>query len=169
MKTALSCGGNLGDVVSSIHQAGTLLCRHGMKSLQFSSFYVTSPVECLPGTPDFINSVITGDWPYSVNSLLKLCKNIEADAGRDPNHPRNSDRPLDLDIVIFGNKEIRSEHLTIPHPLAASRLFVLIPLAEIAGDWLFPGENTTVTKILDRFKTSAEYQKIIQHKLPENS
>lgn len=163
-RTALSLGGNQGDVAASFKNALKSLAANGMTDIRVSSFYRTSPVGCAEGTADFINAALTGLWPESVEKLLELCRKLEMAAGRKEDHPKFSDRPLDIDIIFFGESILKKPGLIVPHPEAAKRLFVLIPLAEIAGEYLFPGRNVTVSGLLERFKDMEEYSNILRCK-----
>ena len=163
-KTALSFGGNQGDVISNFRTALKELAANGMTDIRVSSFYRTKPVACAEGTADFINAAATGFWPGSAERLQGLCKELESSAGRAPEHPKFSDRPLDIDIIFFGGAVFKKPGLTVPHPEAAERLFVLVPLAEIAGEWLFPGRNESVSSLLENFNDTVEYQDILNGK-----
>ena len=137
-KVALALGGNQGDVPQHFSDAIAKLERNGLSNISCSSCYVTSPVDCQEGAPDFVNGALTGEWDGAPDELLALCKRLEREAGRPEEYERNSDRPLDLDIVLFGDEAYTSERLTIPHKEMDKRLFVLEPLAEVAPDMLHP-------------------------------
>ena len=92
-----------------------------------------------PGTPAFLNGALSGLWSGTAEELLLLCQKIEAENGRPPDHAHYVSRTLDLDIILFGRQIIREPALTIPHPLAVHRSFVMTPLREIEpemADWL---------------------------------
>jgi 2-amino-4-hydroxy-6-hydroxymethyldihydropteridine diphosphokinase len=144
----LALGGNLGDVPHTFRRAIDALQDAGMKKIKVSSFRQTAPVDCVPGSADFINAAICGVWHDTPETLLMLCQQLEFDAGRPRKHGINSPRPLDIDIIIFGEHQISLPHLTIPHPETGNRLFVLEPAAEIAPDCLVPGLNHTFSKLL---------------------
>jgi len=152
---ALSLGGNLGDVEACFRFAFSKLEAGGFALEKASSLYRTSPVGCEAGAPDFWNAAAIGLWPRSPQELLVLCKAIEAESGRPSNHPRWHSRTLDLDILLFGELELRSPALTIPHPEACSRSFVLQPLAEIAGAWTMPGKGFSVSSLLEALPASS--------------
>lgn len=150
IKTALALGGNLGNVAGAFKLAAVKLEAGGMINIKLSSFHCTSPVGCAPGSPDFLNAALTGEWPGSAEELFALCQQIERQAGRAPMHEINSPRTLDLDIILFGNQIINSDRLRIPHPRAAQRLFVIAPLAEIAPAMRFPDSGEKVSDILEK-------------------
>lgn len=165
VKTAIGLGGNLGNIEETFSMAAEGLKKAGLENIRMSSIYKTVPVGCEPGTPDFLNAVLTGTWKSSVERLFDLCKSLEEKAGRPRIHPRYASRPLDLDMLLFGSLVCGSHELTIPHKEASNRLFVLVPLAEIASDWIFPDTKRTVSETLKEFKGSSEYEKILNSKL----
>ncbi len=146
---ALSLGGNQGKVAETFKWAMTELDKAGLSGIKVSANYATGPVGCVPGTPDFINAAAIGIWNGSPQELLKVCKNLEARAGRPNDHPRYASRTLDLDILFFGNMVCRGLELTLPHPEVLKRRFVLVPLAEIVPEWNVPGTSITVRQALD--------------------
>ena len=118
-----------------------------------SSLWQTSPVDCPPGSPPFVNAVAgfaprTDETP---ESLLKKLRALEKESGRAPKKIFNEPRPLDLDLIAFG-KEIRNTaELDLPHPRAHLRRFVLQPLSEIAPELVLPGQGKTVSELLAGF------------------
>ncbi len=121
-----------------------------------SLLWETAPVDCPSGSPAFINAVIAfrprpAETP---ESLLAKLQDLEREFGRRPKQVLNEPRPLDLDIIAFG-VEIRSKpELTIPHPRAHLREFVLGPLNEIAPDLVLPGQELSVKALLRRLRSS---------------
>lgn len=128
----LALGGNLGDTPSIFLKAISALQAAGFRVREVSTFLQTMPVGCEPGAPDFTNAALCGFWEDTPLKLLALCQKIEQDLGRPQDHPHWNSRTLDIDIISFGTRRIHSERLTIPHPLAKERDFVMIPLQEIA-------------------------------------
>ncbi len=157
---ALSLGGNLGDVSATFKSAAADLAQAGVTDIKLSSFYRTAPVGCVPGTPDFINAALTGNWTGSVEELHELCRSLEVKNGRPRDHEAYASRTLDVDIVFFGSEKINTADLTIPHKEASNRLFVLVPLADIAGDWTFPGTDSSVNDVLKPFKKTDEFKEL---------
>lgn len=153
-RVALAVGGNTGDISANFRMAFKELEAGGLCNIRTSKFYRTSPVGCAPDAQDFINGALVGGWGGTPEELLALCKKIEEKAGRPATHDKNSDRTLDLDIIFFGDRTYKSGDLTIPHPEAAKRLFVMVPLADVAGGWLFPGRNLSVKNFLDRLASA---------------
>ena len=150
----LSLGGNLGDVAASFDIAIAKLEEAGLCDIRRSSSYITEPVGCTPGTPDFMNMALSGTWFGSADELLRVCKKIEAEGGRPNDHEPYASRTIDVDIVLFGNEQIDKPELKIPHPELKKRYFVLIPAVEIVPDWKYPGSNTSLKEILDELLIS---------------
>jgi 2-amino-4-hydroxy-6-hydroxymethyldihydropteridine diphosphokinase len=128
-----------------------------------SSLLETKPVDCPPGSPNFVNAVVAliprrGETP---ESLLQKLQKLEKEFGRVPKKILNESRPLDLDIIAFGNEVRATPELTLPHPRAHLRQFVLQPLAELAPNLILPGQSRAVSELLKQL-TSAE----IVRKLP---
>jgi 2-amino-4-hydroxy-6-hydroxymethyldihydropteridine diphosphokinase len=159
----IALGSNLGNSREILNQAFSSLQEFSDSSLLKSSFFETEPVDCPPGSPNFINAVaaITPRPVETPESLLKKLQKIEKEFGRTPKKVLNEARPLDLDLVAFGNEIRNTPELTLPHPRAHLRQFVLQPLAEIAPDLVLPGQGETAAKLF-RQLTSAE----VVRKLP---
>jgi 2-amino-4-hydroxy-6-hydroxymethyldihydropteridine diphosphokinase len=90
--------------------------------------------------PDFWNAVLECDWGGDARSLLAACLAIEQRLGRVRDVP-GGPRPIDLDVLLYGDEVIRAPGLTIPHPRLHERLFVLEPLVELAPDLIVPGRG----------------------------
>ena len=135
----IALGGNLGDVPAAFRRACESLSDAGFRIRRFSSLRTTAPVGCEPGAPEFTNAAISGFWGGTPSELLRLCQKIEADNGRPNDHAYHVSRTLDLDIILFGHEAVALPDLTVPHPEAAKRDFVMEPLREIEpelADWL---------------------------------
>jgi len=136
----LSLGSNLGSREERLLEAVSLLEREPRIDLRgLSSLYETEPVG-VPAEAPFINAVAVIGFDGPPRALLDLCHCLERRAGRKGPGP---DRPLDIDIVLFGDAVVQEPDLVLPHPRFAERLFVLVPLAEVAPDRVLPpGERT---------------------------
>ena len=135
----IALGGNIGDVPAAFRRACDSLSRAGFRIRRFSSLRITAPVGCEPGAPEFTNATVSGFWDGSAPDLLRVCRRIEADNGRPNDHAYHVSRTLDLDIILFGRETVALPDLTIPHPEAAKRDFVMEPLREIEPElaaWL---------------------------------
>jgi 2-amino-4-hydroxy-6-hydroxymethyldihydropteridine diphosphokinase len=146
----IALGSNLGDSQRNIYLAAHDLEEHSEGPMLASSLWETTPVDCPPGSPIFVNAVVRilprlGETPESL--LVKL-RQLERRYGRETKQILNEARPLDLDLIVFGGEILATGNLTLPHPRATSRRFVLEPLNEIAPGLVFPGEMRTVAELL---------------------
>ena len=99
---------------------------------------------------DFANAVAKFEFNESPQNLLAKLQSLEAKYGRAPDHEAYTPRTLDLDIIAFGHHKVSEVNLTIPHPHAAQRLFVLLPLKEIDPDFRFVGKPESLDELIDR-------------------
>lgn len=152
VKIAILMGGNLGNVPDFFDFAVEKLRDGGVGSVRRSSIFRSAAVDCVPGTPEFQNAALTGVWRGTAVELLRLCRKIEREAGRPAVHSSRESRTLDLDLILFGDEAIASPELTVPHPRARRRRFVLEPLAGIAPEWRFPDTGETVAEALARLE-----------------
>lgn len=150
MRVAIGAGSNVGDPLANIRLAASRLENAGLKNLALSPFYGTKPVDCVPGTPDFVNAAMVGSWPSSIDKLLATCKAIEEAIGRPRVHASNEARVIDLDILLVEDFVRATAKLKIPHPQLCSRLFVLVPLRDLAPDWVIPPGKTTVSMATEK-------------------
>jgi len=144
---AIGVGSNLGDARATIARAVELLVDAGLADVTTASLYETEPVGCAPGTRPFTNSAITGTWSRTPLELLYACRRIEQSLGRPFPHDSNADRTIDLDVLLLGEETVDVPELRVPHPQVRNRLFVLVPLAEIAPAWRVPPTFDTVTEL----------------------
>ena len=147
---ALMFGGDLGDTAEIFATAAAELERAGMSDIRRSRIYRSAPVDCVPGTPDFSDMALTGVWCGTARELLAVCQNLERAAGRPERHSSREARTLDIDIILFGDAVSAAPELTLPHPRARKRRFVLEPLAEIAPDRRFPDTGNTILQEFQR-------------------
>lgn len=113
-----------------------------------SSLYNTEPVG-FAAQPRFVNAVVALETELAPHEILNGLLTIEKEFGRDrATGVVNGPRTLDLDILLFGDLEIREPNLRIPHPRLAERAFVLAPLCEVAAEVLVPGCGMSVTQLL---------------------
>ena len=98
--------------------------------------------------PDFLNAAVRVRTSLGPEELLDACKAIEAEHGRATGGPHHGPRPIDLDLLLLGDLELSTEQLTLPHPEASSRRFVLEPLLELDPDLALP-DGTRLRESLD--------------------
>ena len=135
MQVYLGLGSNLGERQANLARALKLLSE-SVHIEQASSLYETEPVGHTE-QPLFLNAICRVQTELGPLQLLSLIKGIEASLGRVPGFP-NAPRPIDLDIILYGDLVIETPELTIPHSRFKERAFVLIPLLEIAPDLRHP-------------------------------
>jgi GTP cyclohydrolase-4 len=143
----LGLGSNLGDREQNLARATDLLAQR-VKIDKTSSLYVTEPVDHRD-QPLFLNAVCRIQTSLAPEELLGLAKRIEAALGRKPSF-RNGPRPIDIDILFYGDNVVNVPHLVIPHPRVQERAFVLVPLAEVAPRLVHPVSGQTVTEMVRR-------------------
>jgi 2-amino-4-hydroxy-6-hydroxymethyldihydropteridine diphosphokinase len=148
----IALGSNLSDSAAELDAAVIFL--RGLSAdrpIRESSRFKTEPVDCPPGSGPFLNAVaeiIVDPAVLPPVELLKRLQSFERERGRPRGHERNSPRPLDLDIIYYGDLVMQTHELTIPHPRAISRRFVLEPLAQLRPAWILPGQSKTVDELL---------------------
>jgi 2-amino-4-hydroxy-6-hydroxymethyldihydropteridine diphosphokinase len=143
-------GSNLGDTRKVLAAALERLRPWSQSPLRCSSCWRTDPVDCPPDSPPFLNAVValTPVATETPESLLEKLLALEVEFGRRPKKVPNEPRPLDLDLIAFGDETRASEPLTLPHPRFHQRRFVLAPLSEIAPDLVLPGQERTISQLL---------------------
>jgi 2-amino-4-hydroxy-6-hydroxymethyldihydropteridine diphosphokinase len=150
----VALGSNLGDSRKIILGAMARLQNFSDAPILKSSLWQTSPVDCPPDSPKFVNAVVglTPQKNETPESLLKKLRELEKEFGREPKTVLNEPRPLDLDLIAFGSEIRNSPELILPHPRVHLRRFVLQPLSEIAPELILPGQGKTVFQLLDELK-----------------
>jgi len=134
----LGLGSNVGDAAGHLRAAVELLAAEGIEVEAVSSVYVTEPVGEILDQPDFLNAAARIRTDLEPEELLDACKGVEAERGRSFDAPRHSPRPLDVDLLLLGDLELRTERLTLPHREVSSRRFVLAPLLELDPELTLP-------------------------------
>jgi 2-amino-4-hydroxy-6-hydroxymethyldihydropteridine diphosphokinase len=144
----LSLGSNLGNREDNLDMALKLLSER-MRMGKVSSIYDTEPLGNT-GQPRFLNLVCEVFTRLTPEGLLSLAKGIEGKMGR--RGKSGEPRPIDIDILLYGDKVVDTPDLVIPHPSMAERSFVLVPLAEIAPDIVHPVVKKTIKEMKDAIK-----------------
>jgi 2-amino-4-hydroxy-6-hydroxymethyldihydropteridine diphosphokinase len=128
----LGLGSNVGDRRGNLQAAVDALPARGVAVLASSATYDTDPVGLVLDQPAFLNACIRIETDLEPEALLDACKAVEADLGRDLEGAiRHGPRPIDVDLLLLGDVEHRSERLSLPHEQVTARRFVLIPLLEL--------------------------------------
>ena len=158
----VALGSNLGNSQAILRVAMARLESFSDQPLLKSSLWQTLPVDCPPGSPKFVNAVaaLVPQTEETPESLLAKLQALEKEFGRHPKTVLNEPRPLDLDLIAFGGEVRSSPRLTLPHPQAFQRRFVLQPLGEIAPDLMLPGQTQTVAQLLAGLGDAESCEKI---------
>ena len=127
----LGLGSNVGERRANLQAAVDALPAHGVAVLACSSTYDTDPVGEILDQPTFLNACLRVRTALEPLELLDVCKELESEIGRAAGGPRHGPRVIDIDVLLLGDLEFRSERLSLPHEQVLERRFVLIPLLEL--------------------------------------
>ncbi len=143
VRAILGLGSNMGEKEDTLIRAIADLCSHQKISVQnISPMVVTQAVGGPAGQPDFLNLVLEIDTELRPFELLRFCQSVEAKHHRT-REVRWGPRTLDIDIIEYANIEMDEPDLTLPHPLAAKRAFVLAPWARMDPQAQLLGQSVT--------------------------
>jgi 2-amino-4-hydroxy-6-hydroxymethyldihydropteridine diphosphokinase len=145
-RCAIALGSNIGDSRAILDRAMGILAEISGISLKVqSSWYKTAPVG--PPQPDYINGCALLEVALTPQELLAVILDVEKQFGR-VRQERWGPRTLDIDIILFDDIIMETPNLEIPHPRMRERAFVLVPLAEIAPDWIEPVSGFAIAQLL---------------------
>lgn len=137
MRASIGIGANLGDAVQTVLAAiAAIAALPDTTLIAASSLYTSAPVDS--SGDDYVNAVIQVETGFTAEALLTALQTLENQHGRERPY-RNAPRTLDLDVLLYGDQEISSATLQVPHPRMHERAFVLLPLTEIAPETQIPG------------------------------
>jgi len=143
----LGLGANVGNRLANLRLALARM-RTFVRLEVVSSLYETAPVG-LKEQPPFLNAACRVTTGLEPAALFRFLKNLEAEIGRRPGGPLGGPRPIDMDILFYGERVVETEGLRIPHPRLADRPFVLAPLCDLAPELRHPMLGKTMRELLD--------------------
>ncbi|PSB11114.1 2-amino-4-hydroxy-6-hydroxymethyldihydropteridine diphosphokinase [Pleurocapsa sp. CCALA 161] len=151
---AIALGSNQGDSLSILESSLNVLNQiPGIDLKTTSSWYQTKPVGTAEAQDDYLNGCVLLSVAQTPEELLAILQATELQFGRTSKGDRQP-RTLDLDLLLYGDLVLNTPNLTLPHPRMTERAFVLVPLAEIAADWIEPRSGTKIAKLLKNIDTS---------------
>lgn len=134
----LGLGSNIGDRRAHLTDAVVALPAHGVRVARSSSVYETEPVGLVRDQPEFLNACLEVQTGLGPEELLDACKAVERELGRTLAGVRHGPRVIDVDVLLLGGLEYRSQGLVLPHPAVTKRRFVLVPLLELDSELTLP-------------------------------
>jgi len=147
-QAVLSLGSNVGERFTTLQGAVNALAdTPEVKVVSVSPVYETPAVDAPEGSGDFLNAVLLVDTTLSVHTLLERAHAVEAAFGRERSGVVNEPRTLDVDLIVVGERVADDEDLTLPHPRAHERAFVLRPWLDIDPEAYLPGQGLAVDLI----------------------
>ena len=145
VRCAIALGSNLGKSLDTVKNALKGIANiPGIELIATSSWYQTVPIG--PPQPDYVNGCAVLQVQQNPEELLTILQAIELQFGRVRTEKWGA-RTLDLDILLYGDLIINTPHLTIPHAHLTERAFVLVPLVEIAPDWVEPVSKKAIAQL----------------------
>jgi 2-amino-4-hydroxy-6-hydroxymethyldihydropteridine diphosphokinase len=158
----LGIGSNLGNRESNLEKAVAGIEEYIGSVLKSSAVYETEPWG-FQAKDDFLNMVVKTETKLSPSGLMGRILMIESLSGRVRSRYRYSSRPIDIDILFYEDLIVEEESLKIPHPLLHERRFVLVPLCEIAAEFIHPVLKRSVADLLE---SCEDRSRVILHNTP---
>ena len=141
MRAYIGIGANLGNRYETVARALEMLARRpGVEVLQVSTLRETEPVG-YADQPRFLNGAAAVETELDPRALLDELLAVESELGRTRDGPRFGPRTIDLDLLVYGDREVSEPGLTVPHPRLDERAFALEPLAELDAELEIPGRG----------------------------
>ena len=141
MRAYVGVGANLGNREETIARALDLLgAREGVEIVAVSTLRETDPVG-FADQPRFLNGAVAVETELEPRELLDVLLGVERELGRTREGPRFGPRTIDLDLLVFGDRQVGEPGLTVPHPRLTERTFALEPLAELDPSLVIPGRG----------------------------
>ncbi|MFM2314124.1 MAG: hypothetical protein RLZZ04_3400 [Cyanobacteriota bacterium] len=151
---AIALGSNQGNSLSILESSLNALNQiPGIELKTTSSWYQTKAVGMKEPQADYLNGCVLLSASQTPEELLTILQATELQFGRTSKGDLQP-RTLDLDLLLYGDLVLNRPGLTLPHPRMVERAFVLVPLAEIAADWIEPVSGMKIAKLLRNVDTS---------------
>jgi 2-amino-4-hydroxy-6-hydroxymethyldihydropteridine diphosphokinase len=160
-RVAIALGSNVGDSATILKSALDMLDGTPGIALEAKSHYYRT-VAVGPPQPDVLNACALLSTTLEPQELLTTLLQIEARFGR-VRQERWGPRSLDLDLLLFDDQILQQPNLQIPHPRMNQRAFVLVPLAEIAADWVEPVSGKAIAELLQQVDCSGVKEAVLTH------
>jgi 2-amino-4-hydroxy-6-hydroxymethyldihydropteridine diphosphokinase len=155
-KVFIALGSNQGNRLRNLKSAIVCLSEHAITVLQQSLVYETEPWGASAGQPHYLNQVIEIETSLPPEALLSACQLCEQSLGRTPEQGHMQARVIDIDLLYYGDVCLHTPALTLPHPALYDRMFVLVPLLEIAEDWTDPSKGQAIWELYDACRDETE-------------
>lgn len=146
-RVGFSLGSNLGDRLANLESACDALA-DSFGNLRLSQVYETEPVGCPDGSPAYLNACVEVETALPAQEILTRCLQMEQELGRRRTGVYGAPRTCDIDLLYCGDEVVNTAELTLPHPRAHERAFVLRPLCDIDPALRLPQQALTVAELL---------------------
>jgi len=156
----LGLGANLGEPRTAFIRTRAALVQHPqIWNCSSSALYRTPALGGPTGQPDYLNAVLSLQTSLTPRELLHLCQGLELAEGRERKE-RWGPRTLDIDLLFYADRIIEEADLTVPHPRLQERLFVLLPLADLAPDLRHPLSGQTIKVLIEHLPVDEQIRMI---------